>query len=251
MKTVILAGGLGTRLLEYTETIPKPLVSIGGKPILTHIINIYKKQGFDDFIILLGYKGDKIINYYCKQKNFTCQHKSKNKNIFYNKLLKFKITLINTGLNSKTGLRLYKIKKEFKKNENFLLTYGDGLANINLKKLINFHLSRKSSLTISAVRPPARFGEIKFVGNKVKSFEEKNSINSGWINGGFMVANENFFRYLSSKNQMLEREPFQKCLEQYNFHAYKHSDFWLCMDNLRDKKLLDKMAKSKSPPWTK
>ena len=225
MKAVILAGGLGTRLAEYTKLIPKPMVRIGKKPILIHIMEIYNRFGVSDFLILTGYKSNVISDYF---KDLNYYHKildKKNEECFLNTKSKIKISLIYTGHSSKTGLRLKKIQKFFKKDEDFYLTYGDGLANINLNKLYSYHKSKKSHLTISAVRPPARFGEVVFKGNKIISFQEKNTINSGWINGGYMVINSIFFEYLSNKNQMLEREPFNLCLKKQKMHAYKHFGF--------------------------
>ena len=249
LKAVILAGGMGTRLAEYTQNIPKPLVKIGKDPIILHIINLYQKVKVKDFYVLTGYKGKELVKYFHKSKSFDLLSKNKQVHSFINKKKSFKITLIDTGKATKTGLRLKKIKKYIYKNENFFLTYGDGLTNANLKKTYDYHLKKKAHITILAVRPPARFGEIIFTGSRIKSFEEKNSINTGWINGGFMIINQSFFSYLSNKNQMLEREPFQSCIKKNKLYAYKHAGFWQCMDNLRDKILLDKLAKRKKIPW--
>lgn len=240
---------MGTRLAEYTNSIPKPLVLIGNKPILAHIMNIYIKHGLREFIILTGYKGNLIYEYFKNKKDFKLLFHSKLKSLFTHKKLNYQISLINTGLKTSTGLRLKKIQDYFLPDENFYLTYGDGLSNINLDRLLKHHISTKSILTITAVRPPARFGEVIFKNNKVFSFEEKNNINSGWINGGFMVINSKFFSYLNKKNEMLEREPFQKCLKDKKLNAYKHYKFWQCMDNIRDKKLLEQLVKKRKVPW--
>ena len=250
IKCVILAGGLGTRLAEYTNLIPKPLVPIAKKPILLHIIDIYRKFNVNEFLILTGYKGELINKYFKDNKDFTISKKNQNQSTYEDLKNKYQINLINTGKYTKTGLRIKKVQKYLKGEDNFFLTYGDGVSNINLKRLYQFHLKNKSWLTITAVRPPARFGEIFFDGNFVKSFQEKNNINSGWINGGFMVVNSKFFDCLSKKNEMLERNPFKICLKKKKLFAYKHLKFWQCMDNLRDKKLLDALFKKKKAPWT-
>ena len=227
MKAVILAGGKGTRLAEYTKLVPKPMVKIKGKPIITYIIKHFYNYGVREIIIASGYK-HKIINRYFK------------KVILFKDL---KIRVINTGLNTLTGKRISKLKKYFDKNENFFLTYGDGISNINLSKLLKFHIKHKKVATLTAVHPPARFGELKLKKNKLIKFDEKPQLTSGWINGGFFVLNKNFFNFLSNKNVMLEREPIQKLIKKKNLMAYKHNGFWMCMDTSRDKKVLEKVLK--------
>ena len=224
MKLIILAGGKGTRISEYTTKIPKPMVKIRKKPIITYIIDHYLKYGVEKVLIAGGYKHYVIKNYFIK-----------NKKKYPN------IKVINTGLNSLTGLRIFKLKKFFKKNENFYLTYGDGVANIDIKNLYKYHLNQKKICTLTAVRPPARFGELKMKGNKVINFNEKPQLNQGWINGGFFVMNYRIFEILNKKNQMLEREPMQKLLKKKNISAFKHTKFWMCMDTLRDKINLEKI----------
>ena len=231
MKVVILAGGKGTRISEYTSSIPKPMVPIGSKPILEHIINYYIKFGFKDFIIATGYKHSIIKNYFNK------------KNVYA------KINVINTGVETLTGLRLKKLTKELK--ETFMLTYGDGLSNINLKKLLNFHKKSKKKITLTAVHPPARFGELSISKGIVTNFEEKPQLQKGWINGGFFVVEPEFLKLIGNKNIMLERSPLTKAVNTKNLAAYKHKDFWFCMDTLRDKKVLDAMIKTKKSPWLK
>ena len=231
MKVVILAGGKGTRISEYTSSIPKPMVPIGSKPILEHIINYYIKFGFKDFIIATGYKHSIIKNYF------------KKKNVYA------KINVINTGVETLTGLRLKKLTKELK--ETFMLTYGDGLSNINLKKLLNFHKKSKKKITLTAVHPPARFGELSISKGIVTNFEEKPQLQKGWINGGFFVVEPEFLKLIGNKNIMLERSPLTKAVNTKNLAAYKHKGFWFCMDTLRDKKVLDGMIKSKNTPWLK
>lgn len=231
MKVVILAGGKGTRISEYTKILPKPMIKIGSKPILEHIINYYMKFGFKDFIIASGYKHAIIKNYFKKKK------------------IKAKIKVVDTGLETLTGTRLLRLAKEL--NETFMLTYGDGLSNINLNKLLNFHKTAKKKITVTAVHPPARFGELKINKNLVSVFEEKPQLQKGWINGGFFVVEPEFIKLIGRKNVMLERAPLANAVKTKNLAAYKHEDFWFCMDTLRDKKVLDKMIKEKRSPWLK
>ena len=226
MKVVILAGGLGTRLSEYTKLVPKPMVKIGGKPIILRIINLYKKYGFNEFYIALGYKGNVIRNFFKK------------------KIKDVKVNLIETGKNTMTGGRLKRLKK-YLKNETFLMTYGDGVSDINIKKLINFHKKNKSVMTLTAVRPIARFGSIKIKGDYVYYFKEKSSVDEGWINGGFFVIEPKIFKYIKNDKTHLEIEPFEKLTKKKNIKAFKHKGFWQCMDTKRDKDLLDKIIKEK------
>ena len=231
MKVVILAGGFGTRLSEYTGTIPKPMVPVGGRPILEHIIKIYSKYGHKDFYIALGYKGN-IIKKYFKKKKF--------KNI--------KINLIETGINTYTGGRVLRLKK-YLKNETFLLTYGDGVSDININKLIKFHKKNKKMVTVTAVRPPARFGALEIRGNKVTKFKEKNIVGESWINGGFFVVNPEFFKFLKNDSTILERLPLEKVTKIKQLSAFKHPGFWQCMDHKSDKDILDKIIKQKKAIW--
>jgi len=231
MKVVILAGGKGTRVSEYTRLMPKPMVPIGSKPILEHIIKYYMKFGFKEFIIASGYKHSIIENYFKNKKNFA------------------KIKVINTGVETLTGSRLKKLANELK--ETFMLTYGDGLSNINLKKLLNFHNKSKKKITLTAVHPPARFGELSISRGTVTKFEEKPQLQKGWINGGFFVIEPEFLKFIENKNVMLERSPLTKAVKTKNLAAYKHKGFWFCMDTLRDKKVLDTMIKNKKSPWLK
>ena len=226
MKVVILAGGLGSRISEYTKTIPKPMITINGKPLIYYIMKHYAKYGFKEFYIALGYKGE-IIKKYFKENSFG-----------------WKVNLVNTGLKTMTGGRLKRLKK-FLNNETFMLTYGDGLSNVDLKKLIKFHKSNKKLATMTAVRPPARFGAIKFKGNKVSYFKEKSKLNEGWINGGFFVIEPDFLKLIKSDKTILEREPLEKTSEKGQLVAFKHYDFWQCMDTKRDKIDLEKIIKNK------
>ncbi len=227
MKVVILAGGMGTRISEYTKVIPKPMIKICGKPILHRIIDHYLRYGHKEFYIALGYKGNLIKDYF-KKKKF---HKS------------IKINLVDTGKNTMTGGRIKRLKNFL--TEPFLLTYGDGLSNINLNKLIKFHNKNKKLITLTAVRPPARFGVIKINGNHVKYFREKNLLDSGWINGGFFVVDPKFLNFIKNDKTFLEQEPFKKSTKKKQLLAFKHYGFWQCMDTLRDKEILEKKIKEK------
>ena len=226
MKVVILAGGKGTRIREYSSKIPKPMVKVNGIPIIVHIMKHYSNYGFDDFVIALGYKGSIIRNYFKKKK------------------FPWNINLVNTGLNSMTGGRI-KILKSIIGNNTFMMTYGDGVSNINLKKLVNFHKKNKKLITMTAVRPPARFGAIKLSGNLVKYFKEKSKLDEGWINGGFFVVEPEFIKLIKDKDTYLEREPLEIASTKKQLYAYKHYDFWQCMDTKRDKDLLEKILKKK------
>ena len=231
MKVVILAGGKGTRISEYTKILPKPMIKIGSRPILEHIINYYIKFGFKDFIIASGYKHE-VINNYFKKKNFSAQ-----------------INVIDTGVQTLTGSRLKRLSSELK--ETFMLTYGDGLSNLNLNNLLKFHKKNKKKITLTAVHPPARFGELSLSKNMVTSFKEKPQLQKGWINGGFFVVEPEFLKFIGNKNVMLERSPLTKAVKTKNLAAYKHNGFWFCMDTLRDKKVLDNLIKTKKSPWLK
>ena len=226
MKVVLLAGGFGTRLSEYTKTIPKPMIDIDGKPILFHIMKFYAKHGFKNFYIALGYKGEMI------------------KKFFNKKFFDWNISLIETGKNTMTGGRLKRLKKYIRK-ETFMMTYGDGLSNVNLKKLLKFHKKNKKLVTLTAVRPPARFGALKLKGNHVSYFKEKSRLDEGWINGGFFVMEPEFLKFIKNDNTYLEREPLEQVTRKKQLAGFKHEGFWQCMDTKRDKDKLDKILNSK------
>ena len=226
MKVVLLAGGFGTRLSEYTKTIPKPMINILGKPILFHIMKHYAKHGFKDFYITLGYKG-KII-----------------KKFFSKKFFDWNIKFIETGKNTMTGGRIKRLEK-FIGNETFMVTYGDGLSNINLKKLLKYHKKNKKLVTLTAVRPPARFGILKLNGPRVSYFKEKSKLDENWINGGFFVMEPEFFKFLKNDNTILERAPLEKVAKKKQLVAYKHEGFWQCMDTKKDKDQLTKILNSR------
>ena len=227
MKVVLLAGGFGTRLSEYTKTIPKPMIDIGGKPMLLHIMEQYAKYGFKDFYIALGYKGEFIKKFFNKKKFFD-----------------WNINLVETGIKTMTGGRLKRLKNYLGK-ETFMMTYGDGLSNINLKKLLKFHKKNNKLVTLTAVRPPARFGVIKFKGHYVSYFKEKSKLDEGWINGGFFVMEPEFIKFIKNDNTYLEREPLENVTKKKQLVAFKHKGFWQCMDTKRDKDKLNKILNSK------
>lgn len=225
MKVVILAGGLGTRISEYTKNIPKPMIKVGKYPLIVHIMKHFIKYGHNEFYIALGYKG-KVLHEYFKKNRFKC-----------------KINLINTGKNTMTGGRVKRLKK-YLENEDFFLTYGDGVSNVDLDKLVRFHYNNKKLVTLTAVRPPARFGALKLNGQYVSYFKEKSMMDEGWINGGFFVMSPNFLNFIKDDSTFLEREPLEKITKLKQLLAYKHHGFWQCVDTVRDlitlKKALNK-----------
>ena len=252
MKVVILAGGFGTRISEYTDLIPKPMIRIGGDPIITHIMSIYQRYGFNEFVIALGYKSQVIKDYFLN-------YRSLNSDIFIdikNGTTKFlrqtdldwKINLIDTGENSMTGGRILRLK-EYLKDETFMLTYGDGVSDINIVDLMKFHKKMGKVATVTAVRPVARFGELQLNDSTVINFSEKPQTQSGWINGGFFVFEPEIFNYLENDQTVLEKEPLTKLSSENKLAAFKHTKFWHCMDTKRDKDILDMMCKNQSPPW--
>ena len=226
MKVILLAGGFGTRLSEHTKTIPKPMINVAGKPMLLHIMKLYAKYGYKDFYIALGYKGEII------------------KKFFNKKFFDWNIHLIETGENTMTGGRLKRLKKYIGK-ETFMMTYGDGLSNVNLKKLLKFHKKNKKLATLTAVRPPARFGALKLNGQYVSYFKEKSKLDEGWINGGFFVMEPEFLKLIKNDNTYLEREPLEAATKKEQLIAFRHEGFWQCMDTKRDMDRLNKILNSK------
>lgn len=237
MKVVILAGGKGTRLSELTKLIPKPMVKIVSKPILIHIMTQYLKYGYKDFYILTGYKKKIIFNFFpnFKKINQSFKHKIKNRNC--------NITLIDTGKETMTGGRLKKINSFLKNQEQFFFTYGDGIGNVNIKKLFNFHNKKNKMITITSVRPPARFGEIKIRNNLAVSFKEKPQTGEGWINGGFFVAKKEFLKLINGNKTILEKKPLETAAKNKQLAVFKHYGFWKCMDTIRDREVLSKIYK--------
>ncbi len=252
MKVLILAGGYGTRLSEETDMKPKPMVTIGQMPILWHIMKHYASYGFNEFVILLGYRGYYIkeffSNYFLHSNDVTIDLK-KNDIIFHNNESEpWKITLLDTGLDTMTGGRIKRVSK-YVNNERFLLTYGDGLSNINIKELVSFHEDKEKLLTMTAVQPIGRYGAISIDNDLVKSFIEKPRENGSWINGGFFVCEPNIFDYIEGDNTIFEEDPIRNLVMDHQVAAFQHKGFWGCMDTLRDKLLLNQMWEKNEAPW--
>jgi glucose-1-phosphate cytidylyltransferase len=252
MKVVILAGGFGTRLSEYTESIPKPMVTVGGKPILWHIMNTYAKFEHKDFYVALGYKAEAIkeyfLNYRTLNSDFTVDLSNGGIVAHQQDIVDWKVTLVDTGLNSMTGGRVRRMQ-DFIGNETFLLTYGDGVADVDLDALIKFHKSHKKMVTVSAVHPSARFGELDINNNVVTSFKEKPQVTQGWINGGYFVIEPKFFDLIESDDTILEKEPLEKVAQMGELMSYQHDGFWQCMDTKRDRDLLESLWETDNAPW--
>jgi glucose-1-phosphate cytidylyltransferase len=255
MKVVILAGGFGTRLAEETDVRPKPMVEIGGRPILWHIMNIYAAHGFKNFIIALGYKGEVIKRYMSDDRNLTgdmvVDFKTGEVKIEgqTNADLDWKVELVETGLDAQTGGRLKRIIEAGRINGTFMMTYGDGVSNVDIRRTIEFHKQHGKLATMTAVRPPARFGHLLFEGTNVTSFAEKAQIDAGWINGGFFVLEPSVVNYIDTYQTPFEKEPLELLAREGNLQAYFHDDFWQCMDTLRDKVLLNELWDKGNAPW--
>jgi len=252
MKVIILAGGFGTRLSEHTDIIPKPMVSIGGKPILWHIMKNYAAFGHKDFYLALGYKAEVIKEYFMNYRSLNADFSV---DLFNGKIqphviedIDWNVTLINTGVNSMTGGRVKRMKS-YINNEAFMMTYGDGLSNINIDALLKFHKSHGKMVTISAVHPNARFGELEIIDNQVISFEEKPQTKQGWINGGYFIIEPEFFDLIDGDSTILEKEPLEKAAALGELMAFHHDGFWQCMDTKRDHDYLEELWESNSAPW--
>ncbi|MCB4335836.1 MULTISPECIES: glucose-1-phosphate cytidylyltransferase [Bacillus cereus group] len=254
MKVVILAGGFGTRISEESHLIPKPMIEIGGKPILWHIMKYYSSFGYNDFIICCGYKQYVIkeffADYYLHMSDVTFDFTSENKMIVHNTNIEpWKVTLIDTGLNTLTGGRIKRVK-DYIGNEPFMLTYGDGVADVNIHELVDFHKSHGKAATITAIQPGGRFGMLDIDDREgINSFKEKSKEDGGWINGGFMVLNPEVIDYISDDTTVFEKEPLETIASEGELKAHRHNGFWQCMDTLRDKQLLEKLLKDGQAPW--
>ena len=252
MKVVILAGGFGTRLSEYTESIPKPMVTVGERPILWHIMKTYASFGHTDFYLALGYKAEVIKEYFLHYRSLNADFTVDlaNGEIQSHQIdeIDWKVTLVQTGLESMTGGRVKRMQP-FIGNEPFLLTYGDGVANIDIDALVAFHKRHGKMVTASAVHPSARFGELEMEGDQVSSFQEKPQITQGWINGGYFVIEPEFFDLIEGDKTILEKAPLEKAAEIGELMAYRHNGFWQCMDTKRDRDTLEEMWQSGNPPW--
>ena len=251
MKVIILAGGFGTRFSEYTNILPKPMIPIGDKPILWHIMQTYAKFEHKDFYLALGYKAEVIkdyfLNYRSLNADFTIDLDSGNVLSHQLDQVDWKVTLVNTGNTTMTGGRIKRMKK-FIGDEPFMLTYGDGVADINLDELLKFHRNHGKLVTMTAVRPAARFGELELENNIVKSFKEKPQMHEGWISGGFFIIEPGFFDFINDDSTLLEREPLEKATKLGQLMAYQHKGFWHCMDTKRDHDLLESLWKN-GAPW--
>lgn len=253
MKVAILAGGFGSRLAEETEVRPKPMVEIGGKPILWHIMMHYSYYGFNDFVIALGYKGEYIkrymVEYNSLNSNIIVDFKSgeikKDKN---HQMQDWRVALIDTGLHTLTGGRIKRLAP-YLENETFMLTWGDGVSDVNLKKLLEFHRSHGKLATLTAVRPPARYGYMNFDGDKIVEFTEKPQIGEGWINGAFFVLEPAVFDYIDGDETMWEESPLERLAQDGQLMAYRHTSFWQCMDTLREKYILESLWQTGKAPW--
>ena len=253
MKVIILAGGFGTRLSEYTETIPKPMVTVGGRPIIWHIMRNYAHYGHNNFFLALGYKAEMIKEYFLHYRSlnadFTVDLSNGKVEPHQTDDTDWRVTLVHTGIESMTGGRVKRLQS-YIGNEPFMLTYGDGLADIDLEALLRFHKSHGKMVTVSAVHPSARFGELETAdGGQVISFQEKPQTGMGWINGGYFVIQPEFFELIGGDQTILEQEPLEQVAKMGELMAFHHSGFWQCMDTKRDRDLLEKLWKDKSAPW--
>lgn len=252
---VILCGGKGTRLKEETVFRPKPLVSIGERPILWHIMKLYAHYGFKEFVLCLGYLGEMIkqyfINYELMNSDLTVSFAPRPQiQIHQNPKLDWQVTLADTGVEAMTGCRLKRIEKYIGSDKDFMVTYGDGLSNVNLKDLLTFHKSHGGIATVTGVRPLSRFGELEVQQDEVKAFSEKTQVTRGWINGGFFIFRRELFNYLTDKDDcILEREPLELLAREGQLKIYKHGDFWQCMDTYRDMEQLNKLWQQGNAPW--
>ncbi|HEU5138141.1 MAG TPA: glucose-1-phosphate cytidylyltransferase [Steroidobacteraceae bacterium] len=252
MKAVILAGGLGTRISEESHLRPKPMIEVGGRPILWHIMKIFSTQGVHEFVICCGYKGYMIkeyfANYFLHMADATFDIGRNSVQIHQNYAEPWKVTLIDTGLETQTGGRLLRVREHLD-NQRFCLTYGDGVSDINIKELVAFHESQRRLATVTAVHPSARFGAIEIDDKRVSSFFEKPKGDGRWINGGFFVLEPGVFDYLGSDRDIWEQEPLRKLTGDGQLSAYRHEGFWSAMDTLRDKVYLDSLWASNNAPW--
>jgi glucose-1-phosphate cytidylyltransferase len=252
MKVVILAGGFGTRLSELTDNVPKPMVTIGDRPLLWHLMNSFACQGFSDFVVALGYKASVVkeyfLNYSYVNSDFQIDLQTGTVKLHDSHRDDWRVSLIDTGLLSMTGGRLKRLRKYLGK-ETFIATYGDGLADVNIKELVKFHKSHGKMATLTSVRPSARFGEVTIENSQVKSFKEKPQTQSGWINGGYFVFEPEFLDLIEDEQTVLEAKPLETAASSGQLMAFQHSGFWQCMDTLRDKRFLEERYASGQIPW--
>jgi glucose-1-phosphate cytidylyltransferase len=254
MKVTILCGGLGTRLSEETQVKPKPMVEIGGRPILWHIMKIYEKHGFTDFVLALGYKGEAIkdyfLNYHARQSDLTAHLKSGKVDYTNPTAEDWHVTMVDTGDATQTGGRVLRLKDHLALTGTFFLTYGDGVSDIDLKALLAFHKKHGKLATVTAVRPRARFGDLRIENDRVTRFEEKPQTGEGWINGGFFVFEPGVFDFIADDSTLLEKEPLEQLAMKGELMAYQHAGYWQSMDTLRDKHALDELVSNGKTPWS-
>ena len=253
MKCVILAGGLGSRLSEETIARPKPMIEIGGKPMLWHIMNIFSCHGITEFIIALGYRAEVVkeyfLNFYALNNDLTLDLATGGTRIHDGRQPRWKVHLVDTGLNTQTGGRVKRIEKWLENDSTFMLTYGDGVSDVDIHALMRFHRAHGKLATVTAVRPPARFGGLAFDGTRVAEFTEKPQVGEGWINGGFFVLERDAIRYIDGDETLWERDPLERLAADGQLHAYVHDGFWQPMDTLRDRKLLEELWAGGAAPW--
>jgi len=255
MKTVILCGGLGSRISEETQAKPKPMIEVGGRPILWHIMKIYERHGFTDFMLALGYKGevlkDYFLNYHARQSDLTVHLKSGQVDYSNPTAEDWRVRLVDTGAATQTGGRVLRLKPFLKDHGTFMLTYGDGVSNVDLKALLAFHQSHGRLATVTAVRPPARFGDLRIENHRVVQFEEKPQAAEGWINGGFFVFEPGMLDFIADDTTILEKAPLEQLAARGELMTYQHSGYWQSMDTLRDKNALEEQWNTREAPWTK
>ena len=253
MKVVVLAGGFGTRISEESYLKPKPMIEIGGRPILWHIMKIYSAYGFSEFLICLGYKGYVIKNYFCNYvlntSDITVDMKTDAIEFHRREAESWKVTLVDTGENTNTGGRLKRLKEYLPPNETFCLTYGDGLSNVNLSQEVDFHKRHKKLATVCAVQPTGRYGALIRMGEKIQGFQEKPAGDGVWANGGFFVLQPEVLDYIDGDETAWEAEPLERLASVGELHAFEHKEFWQCMDTVREKKILEELWESGNPPW--
>jgi glucose-1-phosphate cytidylyltransferase len=253
MKVVILAGGYGTRISEESHLIPKPMIEIGGKPMLWHIMNYYAAHGLNEFIIAAGYKAEYIknyfLNYYAINNDISIDLINNKTTIYDGKQPNWKIHILDTGLGTQTGGRIKRVKKMLEGEENFMIAYGDGLIDMNMTDFMKFHNSHGKLASVTAVRPPARFGRISIDGFKVCEFNEKPDMDQGWINGGFFIVNKKVIDYIDGDQTVWEREPIERIAREDQLMCYQHQGFWSCMDTLKEKNIIEEYWNSGKAPW--
>jgi glucose-1-phosphate cytidylyltransferase len=253
MKVILLCGGLGTRLSEETHLRPKPMVPIGHQPILAHIMESYARHGFNDFVLALGYKAEMVkeyfLNYDALNSDFRISLADGAVELLQRHKRDWRVTCVDTGLHTMTGGRLRRLASHLAGEETFMLTYGDGVCDVDIKRLVEFHRAHGRAATVTAVRPPSRFGEIVMNGDAVSEFKEKPHASDGWINGGYFVFNRKVLEHIAADDTMLEREPLEQLAQAGQLMAFRHEGFWQCMDTLRDKTYLDQLCQRGETPW--